>query len=302
MVMLRDFINSINFVLEHPLTRDRRGSAFLRVLLWQIGARLLRQPILFGWVNNTRLIVERGMAGATGNYYCGLHEFNDMGFLLHYLTPGELFVDIGANVGTYTVLAAGAAGADVVSFEPIPSTFNHLVDNINVNGLTNLVRMHNVGLSSQPGVLRFSAGLDAENHVISADESTLMDVTMVPVVGLDDTLGERRPKMIKMDVEGYETEVISGGEVTFGAEQLEVVLIELNGAGVRYGFEESAIRMHFEKLGFKPCHYDPYSRGLQIIDDKEASKSGNTLYVKNVEVVQAKVLSSKPFRVLGEMI
>lgn len=108
--------------------------------------------------------------------------------------------------------------------------------------------------------------------------------------------------MIKMDVEGYETEVISGGEVTFCAEQLEVVLIELNGAGVRYGFEESAIRMHFEKLGFKPCHYDPYSRHLQIIDDKEASKSGNTLYVKNVEVVQAKVLSSKPFRVLGEMI
>jgi hypothetical protein len=34
----------------------------------------------------------------TGNIYCGLHEFADMGFVLHFLRPGDLFVDVGANI------------------------------------------------------------------------------------------------------------------------------------------------------------------------------------------------------------
>jgi hypothetical protein len=49
-----------------------------------------------------------GMTGATGNLYVGLHEFEEMAFLLHFLRPGDLFADVGANVGSYTILAAVA--------------------------------------------------------------------------------------------------------------------------------------------------------------------------------------------------
>ena len=47
------------------------------------------------------------MTGATGNIYCGLYEFLDMAFLLHFLRNGDLFGDIGSNIGSYTVLATG---------------------------------------------------------------------------------------------------------------------------------------------------------------------------------------------------
>ena len=76
------------------------------------------------------------MTGATGNLYCGLHEFEEIGFLLHALHPGALFVDVGANIGSYALLAAGVCEGDVVAMETVGSTFACLLDNIALNGLS----------------------------------------------------------------------------------------------------------------------------------------------------------------------
>jgi hypothetical protein len=64
-------------------------------------------PVVVPFVGDTRLLVARGMRGATGNVYVGLHEFEEMAFALHALRPSSRFIDVGANVGSYTVLAAG---------------------------------------------------------------------------------------------------------------------------------------------------------------------------------------------------
>jgi len=300
--MLKTLINTFRFVLGHPLTEGRRGEAVSRVFLWQLGTRLLKTPVVVPWVNDTRLVIEKGMVGATGNVYCGLHEFNDMGFSLHFLRPADLFLDIGANVGTYTILAAGVAGARVVSFEPIPSTFRRLVDNVNINNLSALVDLRNVGLGAFAGTLVFSADRDAENHVLYAAELCGRAATVVSVFSLDELMGELRPTMIKMDVEGFETEVIRGGDLTFGSPTLEVVLIELNGAGARYGFAEDAIRKRFADWGFCACHYDPRTRRLRVIDAEKAVRDGNTLYIKDVLNTQQKLLAAKAFTVLGKTI
>lgn len=58
---------------------------------------------------------------------------------LHFLRPGDLFLDIGANVGTYTVLASGVCGGKIMAFEPDPRTLRHLQRNIELNQLENLV-------------------------------------------------------------------------------------------------------------------------------------------------------------------
>jgi hypothetical protein len=66
------------------------------------------------------------MACATGNIYTGLHEFEDMSFLLHFLRPADLFIDIGANVGAYTIFASGIVAATSISIEPISQIFEIL--------------------------------------------------------------------------------------------------------------------------------------------------------------------------------
>ena len=52
------------------------------------------------WVNGTALMLKPATHGATGNLYCGLHEWPDMAFVLHLFRPAGTFVDIVANAGT----------------------------------------------------------------------------------------------------------------------------------------------------------------------------------------------------------
>jgi len=96
---------------------------------------LLRLPVIVPWVETTSLVIETGMTGATMNFYCGLHEAADMAFVFHLLRVGDGFLDVGANVGTYTILASGAAQARTLAVEPIPATFNRLMRNIRINDL-----------------------------------------------------------------------------------------------------------------------------------------------------------------------
>ncbi len=99
--------NLLKFVWNHPLNRKGRWAAWLRVLRWQLAARLMPGRIALPFVEETWLFAQRGMTGATGNWYCGLHEVEEMAFVLHLLRVGEHFVDIGANIGSYTMLAGG---------------------------------------------------------------------------------------------------------------------------------------------------------------------------------------------------
>jgi hypothetical protein len=80
-----------------------------------------------------------GMTGATGNIYTGLHEFTDMAFCLHLLRVGDLFVDVGANIGSYTVLSSKVVGANSLAIEPVPTTYKRLRRNININDISSLV-------------------------------------------------------------------------------------------------------------------------------------------------------------------
>jgi hypothetical protein len=96
-------------------------SAATRVPRWQIESRIC-DDVTVDWIGGRRLAARRGMTGLTGNIYAGLHEFADMAFLLHFLRPSDVFADVGANVGSYTILASGVIGCPTVAFEPDPLT------------------------------------------------------------------------------------------------------------------------------------------------------------------------------------
>jgi FkbM family methyltransferase len=297
---MHTMFNTLSFILRHPLNRSRRFTALRRFLYWQVGSRLLPGAVAVPFVDNSRLLVTPGMTGATGNIYCGLHEFEDMALVLHALRPGDLFVDVGANVGAYTVLAAGGAGAHVLAIEPIPATFVHLIDNIRLNGLETMVQAENVGVWAVPGTLQFSTGFDCTNHVVTEAESSLPCVE-VRVDTLDALLGDRVPALIKIDVEGFETEVINGAKHALESQALLGVIMELNGSGIRYGFDDQTLHGRMLKTGFRPFRYDPFEKVLTAIHIKNVW-SGNTLYVRDEERLQARVQSTPAHRVHGVML
>ena len=122
-----------SFIIKHPLNKGDTIGSLVRFVKWQIGSRLTNSAIVYDWVNRSKFLVRTGETGLTGNIYTGLHEFSDMGFLLHVLRDGDLFIDVGANVGSYTILACAAIGARGYAIEPVPATYRRLVDNIRLN-------------------------------------------------------------------------------------------------------------------------------------------------------------------------
>jgi FkbM family methyltransferase len=272
---------------SHPLTRSAPLDAWLRFVSWQIRSRL-RDEVVVSWIGGQRLAARRGMAGATGNIYTGLHEFTDMMLVLHLLQPGDLFLDVGANVGCYTVLASGVRKAATWAFEPAPETVRSLHRNIEINGLRNRVVVHATALGEFDGEVAFTRGMETENRVAAEGES---NVRMVAMHRLDTLLGPARPLMMKMDVEGYEQSVVRGAQELLARNCLQAIILESYTVEV-----EASLHQH----GFARAYYDPFRR-LLMRTPCEIPPS-NAVFVRDWQIVTDRLRSAPAVDILDRTI
>lgn len=290
---------TLKYLINHPLNKSDKTKSVIRFIRWQIGSRLVPGEVIFRWVNNSKIVSRTGETGVTGNIYCGLHEFPDMGFLLHVLREEDLFVDIGANVGSYTVLACSAIGAKGYCFEPVPSTYSRLMTNIRINDIQKNVIALNMAMGNAEGEIYFSSDQNCMNHVIVDDEQTDNKI-IVKVSTLDEEL-KGNPFLMKIDVEGYETPALEGAENTLKNDTLCSIIMELNGSGSRYGFDEGKILQMMLDYGFKTYSYNPFKRELINLGYKNISE-GNTLFIRNKGRVLERIKTAPTINIHGSII
>jgi len=285
--MFLNMFKTLKFIIKHPLNKDNKIKSILNFFRWQLGSRILKKPVIVNFVNQSRLIVKKSMTGATGNIYIGLHEFEDMFFVLHLLRKDEVMLDIGANIGSYTILAGAVIGAKIFSFEPIPETFRCLIDNVNINGIYEKVKCYNIGLADKNGILKFTSNLGTTNHVVFNTSSIKnIDIIDVPVRKLDTIVSGCDPLLIKIDVEGFELQVLKGADEILKSKSLLAVIIET--------FGKNNLDKQMSKYGFKPFMYNPFNREISPFDSKKVA-SNNTIYIKNVEKVNERIKSATKF-------
>lgn len=284
----------LNFLMRHPLLMGRPLYAVARFMYWQIRSRISSKPMIFNWIGGSRLWLRRGWSGLTGNYYAGLNDFEEMSFLLHVLRPGDLFVDVGANMGSYTVLASSVCRAHAIAYEPVDSTYLRLESNIRLNQVEDLVTLRKCAAGERAATVLMTTGHDTTNHIVTMGVST----KPVELVALDDDL-PAVPILIKIDVEGFESAVLRGSKRILSEPKLKALIIELNGAGRRY--EESDIQIHgcLLEYGFKPFRYSPFERRLTEL---ASFGENNTLYLRDIDFVAVRLCEALPVRVLGRSI
>lgn len=244
-------------------------------------------------VDGVRFIARPGMHGATGNIYVGLMEFEDMAFVLHFLQASDEFIDVGANVGIYSLLAATRC-KKVMAIEPVPSTYELLKQNVHLNELHEIVALRNFGVSDANGELLFSSRDGAMNHVLVGGEDAV-GANMVSVERLDDLARDWCPALIKVDVEGFEEMVVAGADNVLRDGALKAVLIELNGLGARYGFSDISVHNSLIDKGFEPVCYDPFTR--RLIRASGSNRGGNTLYVRGLDEVEGRLKVGKDIQI-----
>ena len=289
-------INTLKGIYNHPFNKRRRLYSLWAFFSWQMKSRFFRKSIVHQFTENSKLIVKNGMAGATGNIYSGLHEFEDMGFLLHFLRKNDLFIDIGANIGSYTVLASAETGANVICIEPISSTYEILKNNISINNVKLNTTALNIGLSSKEGTLKFTKSLDTVNHVSTSTDNEFIEVN---VNTLDNITIGLNPILIKIDVEGFETEVLNGAKRVLEDKNLKAIIIELNGSGSRYGFDDQKIHTKLLGLDFIPYQYDPFNRSLSEL---KTYGSHNTIYIRDFSFITERVAKARKIKIQNNLI
>lgn len=256
---------TLRFILGHPMNRGRPVETLVRFAAWQVKSRL-QDEVIVDWIGGAKLAVRRGMTGATGNIYCGLHEYVDMRFVLDTLRPGDLFVDIGANVGSYTVLASKVCGARTIAVEPDHGTAEALRRNIEINGIADHVRVVEAALGASDGTADFTIGRGAMNRMAKPGDGNVRQVT---IRTLDSVLEGEIPKLVKIDVEGFEADVFRGAAGTLSAEGLDAIITETLSREVL-----DILR----PAGFRQVFYEPDSRSLR---DTAAFQSGNALMIRS---------------------
>lgn len=281
----------------HELTSEQPYSALWRYIVLNV-AFLVKKRTIFSWVYGLKLILEKGDAGLVGNVYYGLYEYTESLFLLHFLRQEDTFLDVGANMGHYSILTAGVIKNSVIAVEPLIATFQRLEQQIEVNELKRLVTPINYGVSDKKGILYLSNDRGVMNQIV--DES-YPNRQRIEVDTIDNLTTDREIICIKIDVEGYELKSLKGAHKKLTDVNLKVVITELNDAGKKYSVLNSDVVTLLNSYGFMPYKYIPIERRLERLKDYDKSQF-NTIFIRDMEFVTFRIKHAPQINVMGHSI
>lgn len=261
-------------------------------------ATKLKVELVYDWIDGLRFYARRGDAGIVGNIYFGLYEFSESMFLLHFLRERDTFLDVGANLGHYSLLASGLNGCHSIAIEPIPRSFSQLRRQIALNKLDERITAKNIGLGGQVGNLFFSSDRGTMNRIVDEEYDHSVEVSVDTV---DNICASREIDAMKIDVEGYEKYVLSGSSSTLKRDSLKAVIIEINQSNQFYGVESDEVSNALVSEGFNPFSYNPLDRKLTRLMEYNKDQF-NTIFVRDISYVQSRLDKSRPIKIWNQRI
>ena len=252
-------------------------------MLYAIARFLFRLPQFRG--RNRAIRILMGHMPATPTYYgprirprprdytnraCVFGDYGDrLSDLIATLPRDGLFLDIGANLGIYSLLAGRhLTQGRVISLEPNPKVYSDLVENTRLNGLTNVTPL-NFGMAGRTELLRFAV---SETHTggghvaTGTEEGATATVLLLDIAHLRPVLDPDldRQTLCKIDTEGFELQILETLRDAGLLKRIERFFIEIDEANLTlYGGSVAALYALMEAEGYRPAlgpdptaHYD----------------------------------------------
>lgn len=179
----------------------------------------------------------------------------ELAFLEHALSSGKTFVDVGANLGIYALVASRIVGplGRVIAFEPSQQSFPLLKENVALNNFTNL-QVYPVAVSDKAGKAFLYYGPDPGQDSLGRDPRLQTKGEEVVTQSLDDALDQAcvdRVDLIKIDVEGAEEWVLRGANKVVSSHKPTIIFEVNREATSRLGLSPSGARDLLQSVGYK---------------------------------------------------
>jgi len=142
--------------------------------------------------------------------YLQLEEWNDLLYISKKLKKGDNFIDVGSNIGIWSLVAGKSVGptGKVFSFEPNPATFEKLKENVSLNNFEEIIEISQIAVSDKNDIVNFSCEIEHNNSAISNINNSKN--IKVKTVSLDSIFYDLEIRGMKLDTEGYEMKVLRG--------------------------------------------------------------------------------------------
>ena len=226
----------ISRTLSHFLLYHRfRYSLYFRNKLCRWLVPTPDKPTVCSHFGNIELLVDpvKGRGLEEHIYYFGIYEAGTISVLRRFLNEGDIFFDVGANIGSISCVASHFVGENgyVYAFEPHPETYKILEHNIFINKQKNVSAL-NVALGAEistawiydkPNIGRGAASLIRPEN---ASEKSRRQVYVTTIDTLIETKQLPVPAVIKIDVEGFELQVLRGAEKLLRSAQAPMLCVE----------------------------------------------------------------------------
>lgn len=200
------------------------------------------------------------------------HEFEPLETKLidEQLREGDVVLDIGANIGYYTLLAARKVGARgrVYAFEPDPINFSLLSQNVELNGYQNVVLVNKAVGETSEDLKLYLSDVNAGDHRTYDSDGGRRTIT-IPCTSMDDYFRgrESRVDFIKMDIQGFECRALRGMQETLGQSEKVRLTAEFWPHGlVRAGDSPEELIRLLELNGFKLYDIDENTGSIGPVD------------------------------------
>jgi FkbM family methyltransferase len=265
-------------IWSHPGNRSGRVRALARALGWQAYKRLGRRPLRVEFVDGFSILCFSDSGSASNIFYGNQYfDLDEMTLLRRALRPGDGFIDGGANIGVYAMLAASQVGPKgrVIAFEPFPTHAARLQANAELNGFDH-VELRKAALADRRGTVSFVTNRDVSNRIQTRTDADA-DTIEVECTTLDEALIELpRFTIAKLDLEGSEIDALTGAARLLREANPALWIVEWNvGLIGKRGHRPAELTERFEAHGFRLVEV----RGERLVTAAPPEWSGNIVAV-----------------------
>ena len=279
--------SKLPWLFSHDVARKHPFRTVWRLINWEF-IRILNRTVESRYDGTFDITLMPHEGASRLAYYFGVSEPELFDFYERFLKPGMTVVDAGANIGLHTLFFAKRVGLEgrVYAFEPGQSAFDRLQSHIKRNQLTN-VRCFHCALGAAEGVVSITENFRDNSRNFVVESSPEIDGTKnVALHSLNQILKEESVgsvDFLKIDVEGFEPQVLEGASSYLRRQCIRVLQLELDDSSLaRSGYTADQVSDMLHGFGYRRAEWSYQSSRFR----PAGKASFNTFFVAENDLAQ----------------